>query len=137
MIPEGPYAATIIIEAFGVPKPKGSMKHVGRGRMVESVKGSTKWKDAVKKAAVAVMADQPPLEGPIVASIVATMPRPKSRKGLLPITRSSGDLDKLVRNCLDAVSKVAIVDDSQVVLLCATKRYGDRIGVKIMLTVGT
>lgn len=41
------------------------------------------------------------------------------------------DLDKLVRNCLDALSGIAYRDDSQVCSILATKVYGENQGVEI------
>jgi crossover junction endodeoxyribonuclease RusA len=55
-----------------------------------------------------------------------------------PSTRSSGDVDKLARAVLDALTGVAFEDDSQVVHLTASLNYrpegaGVRIGVGPML----
>lgn len=51
-----------------------------------------------------------------------------------PITRSSYDVDKLARNCLDALTLARIInDDSQVVTLIATKEYSERPGVQISI----
>ena len=55
-----------------------------------------------------------------------------------PSTRSSGDVDKLTRAVLDALTGVAFVDDAQVVHVTASKNYrpegaGVRIGVGPML----
>lgn len=53
---EAPAGANpLVITVYGQPKSKGSMRHIGRGRMVEQVEGSKDWRVAVKEAARAEM----------------------------------------------------------------------------------
>ena len=124
-----PRTAALTVTAYGHPAPQGSKRHIGRGRMIESSKRLPDWRDAVTEAArkAVAAADLEPLDGPLVAEITVTVPRPKSApKTRLswPQTRSSGDLDKLVRGILDALDQGdAIADDSRVVELTARKVY--------------
>lgn len=132
----GQPAANLVITVHGQPKPKGSLKHVGHGRLVEQVAGSKPWRtdvaDATRKALLAahigkVPIGRPPLEGPLLVDITHTVAKPKSapkRKVTWPITRSSGDVDKLARNTLDALTDAkAFGDDSQVLEVRSRKTY--------------
>lgn len=52
--------------------------------------------------------------------------KPKSSKTQFPVTRSSGDIDKLTRAALDAFTESGVFDDdSQVVKVVAEKYYTD------------
>lgn len=119
---------------FGVPKAKGSMKHVGHGRMVEQLAGSKPWREAVKWAALEAIAAREgtgdpfaTLSGPVVVEVVFCFAKPKSApksRRIWPITRSSGDVDKLLRNVLDALVDAAVMgDDSQVVKAVPEKAF--------------
>ncbi|MDP5184783.1 RusA family crossover junction endodeoxyribonuclease [Blastococcus sp. BMG 814] len=65
------------------------------------------------------------LEGPVSVSVVFTFDPPKSApksRRCWPVTRSSGDLDKLCRAVFDALTDAGVWrDDSQVVRLAASK----------------
>ncbi|RZU30472.1 endodeoxyribonuclease RusA [Blastococcus saxobsidens] len=65
------------------------------------------------------------LEGPVSVAVVFTFDRPKSApksRRVWPVTRSSGDVDKLLRAVLDALVDAGVMrDDSQVVRLTASK----------------
>lgn len=128
--------ADLVITVHGQPKPKGSLKHVGHGRLVEQVAGSKPWRTAVAEAARAAMlcgpgnsipVVLPPLTGPLLVDITHTVAKPKSapkRKVTFPVTRSSGDVDKLARNALDALTDAkAFGDDSQVLEVRSRKTY--------------
>lgn len=128
--------ADLVITVHGQPKPKGSLKHVGRGRLVEQVAGSKPWRIAVADATRGALLvshigkvpiHRPPLEGPLLVDITHTVAKPKSapkRKVTFPVTRSSGDVDKLARNALDALTDAkAFGDDSQVLEVRSRKTY--------------
>lgn len=123
---------------WGNPKPQGSMKHIGRGRMIHQP-DMLDWRFQVTNAARKAMDDRLPLEGAIVADLMFTVPRPKSlpKKVTLPTRRP--DIDKLARAVLDAlVYGGCIGDDSQVITLNAHKLYAtaDKLpGVSVLLTV--
>lgn len=119
---------TIAIVAYGQPKPKGSLRHVGNGRMVEQLVGAKPWREAIKFAALAKRPECM-ITGPVMVWAWITVAKPASapkRRRTWPITRSSGDIDKHARNILDALVDAAIMrDDSQVVELRMIKTYPD------------
>lgn len=131
---EPPAAAGLTFVVHGSPKAKGSMRHVGHGRMVEQLAGSKPWREAVKWAALQAIAGREgtgdpfaTLSGPVVVEVVFSFAKPKSapkNRRTWPITRSSGDVDKLLRNLLDALVDAAVLgDDSQVVRAVPEKAY--------------
>ena len=117
---------------LGRPRPKGSMRHVGHGRMVEQVDNAD-WRVDVKAAAAAAITDhglaRPVFSGPVGVHIALAVPRPKSApktRRIWPVTRSSGDVDKHARLILDALTDVGVwADDAQVVHLVVYKDYAD------------
>lgn len=124
----------IIFFVEGVPAPQGSKRHVGDGRLIESSRQVGPWRDTVRRAATEVMADRPPIDGPVYLVQVFALPRPKSHYGT---GRNSGqikrgapsrppvrpDLDKLARAVGDALTGICYHDDAQIVNLCAAKYY--------------
>ena len=112
----------ITIKVYGIPAPQGSKRYVGRsksgrGILVESSKKVAPWRLAVKAAALAVMQDSDPLDGPLIAAMVFTMPKPKSapkRRQIAPDRMP--DLSKLIRCTEDALTDAGVwVDDARVV----------------------
>lgn len=93
----------------GSPKTKGSMRVVNnrRGVLTESVAGSTRWRQLVAysvageiRVARALRGDIPPtwpLTGPVFVELAFSVPA-------IPTAARAGDLDKLARNVLDALS---------------------------------
>ncbi|MFD6565341.1 RusA family crossover junction endodeoxyribonuclease [Micromonospora profundi] len=116
----------IRIEVVGEPKPKGSLKHIGRGRMAEQVEGSKTWRQRVAWAG-RQQHHGDALNEPAEVSFDIRVPVPKSAPKRLitwPATRSSGDVDKHLRNLLDAlVDGGVLVDDSRVVRVSGGKRH--------------
>jgi len=119
----------LVIVAYGQPKPKGSLRHVGHGRMVEQLGGSKPWRVAVCEATRTTMdrTFSPILlalrAAPLHVEATITVAKPKSapkRRQTWPVTRSSGDADKHARNLLDAITDAGLInDDSQVVEVAA------------------
>ena len=114
--------------------PQGSKSPVGRGIMMDAGKRVKPWRDAVRIEANKVVNEL--IEEPVHVDLVFWFHRPKSHlnaKGELkqsapkfPTTRNKGDIDKLCRSTLDALTLSAIADDSQVVSLEARKYYCDK-----------
>lgn len=112
--------------------PKGSKRHVGGGRMVESSK-YLPWfhNEIVYNAELAAeAAGWDTVMGPVVVRLEFEMQRPRSHEKLTSppryvTNRARGDIDKLQRAVLDALTEAAVwYDDSQVVEVHASKRYG-------------
>jgi len=100
--------------------PQGSKRHVGHGRMIESSKRVAPWRAAVIAEAQRHAHDL--LAGPVGVSVQFILPRPKNARGIISAARRIGDLDKLCRSTLDALSDVIYRDDCQVVDIRASKR---------------
>jgi crossover junction endodeoxyribonuclease RusA len=123
------------ITVYGKPITQGS-KIRTRWSMRDS-NGATllPWRDNVRAAAV--NADDPFGEAPVSVAIGFTFARPKGHFGTgrnagrlnpsappYPSSHTIGDIDKLVRACLDALTDAGVWnDDSQVVHLNARKKW--------------
>lgn len=121
----------LIIRPQGIPIPKGSMRHVGNGRMVDQTK-TKPWMKAIRTAALTEaqnMGITEMIDVPVAVFIEFYFPRPAAAKNrLYPHKRSVGDIDKLSRAVLDALQPTKtergiLTDDSIVVDLAAYKRY--------------
>lgn len=135
----------ITLQVPGTPKPKGSLKCIGRRGKVAHVliedagEQLTTWRERVTYAARQAKTTYP--KGtPVSVYIDFYIPRPLSHHSTVPprnkilpryleaqpVTRSSGDLDKLTRTILDAITDGGLLDDdSQVVELIVRKYYAD------------
>jgi Holliday junction resolvase RusA-like endonuclease len=114
----------IEIVAYGLPAPQGSKSFKGmvngRAVMAESSKKVKPWRQDVKAAAEVWRAENrmpAPLDGPLVVSMVFTMPKPASapkRRRTWPDRMP--DLSKLLRSTEDALTDAGLwVDDARVV----------------------
>lgn len=129
----------MMIKVFGVPAAKGSMKCIGargvRGHQLVEVNAKKigPWRKTITDAGRAAVERYGPISGPIVLSVVFTVPRPPSvplSKRAWPITRSSGDGDKALRLVFDALDDAGMYgDDAQIVMGSFTKAYPDTPGV--------
>lgn len=122
-------APGISVTVYGLPAPQGSKRHVGNGVMIESSKKVKPWRQDVKQAAldaVATTTDWTPLDGPLVASMVFTFPRPQGhyrtgrnahllRDSAPPRPDRTPDLSKILRSTEDALTGVVWKDDARVV----------------------
>lgn len=118
---------TIVTETFvpGQPKTKGSMRGVGGGNMIESVAGSTRWRmlvaERVRRDRAQRQLDVPSAR-PVGVRLVFWVEPPVSLIGTERAATATwigaGDVDKLARNVLDALTDArAYADDNQVVRL--------------------
>lgn len=135
--------STESIEFFvpGSPAPQGSKKafrnqHTGRIQMTESSKALGPWRERVALASHLAMGGGALLDVAVVVNLEFVLPRPKSapRRSTPPATKRNGDIDKLARSVLDAITGVVVVDDAQVVTLHAAKRIaeiGETAGARI------
>lgn len=126
---------TLPILAFdveGTPIPKGSMRHIGNGRMKDQTNVKP-WMKTIRQAALleAGIKGVGLIEVPVSVVVMFHFPRPVAAKNrLYPHKRSVGDIDKLSRAVLDALQPTktepgVLADDSLVVDLLAFKRYAD------------
>lgn len=127
----------------GLPVTQGSKSAIvvkGATPRAVVVEGKTKkgrdsfhaWRVAVAQEARHV-ADHVTTD-PVIVALEFTMLRPKSHpksRRTWPTGARSGDVDKLARAVLDAITGVIVADDSQVVGLSVTKRYGTRPGLHV------
>lgn len=123
----------LAVRVTGLPAPKGSMKCIGgRGKVrhqlvADNAPAAKAWHERVVAAGEALLREAGgPLDGPLSVEITFTVPMPASvpRSRLWPITRSAGDVDKLVRLVLDGLTDSGVWrDDSQVVELTTRKCY--------------
>ncbi len=159
---DAPLDEALVITAYGTPVTQGSIRSLGAGRpsVHSNAKRLKPWRVTVKEAALDAMVDaltdeDPqwpwPLDGPVAASLLFCFARPAGHYGTgrnsgqvrpgapsYPANKGSGDIEKLVRACFDALTDAALWhDDSQVVKQQADKLYVgdedalDRPGVRI------
>jgi Holliday junction resolvase RusA-like endonuclease len=116
--------AELLLMTFcpGAPKTKGSMRirNAKTGTMTEAVAGSTHWKRLMAKQFGEQRHQPEPWPGPVQVSAVFYLPRADV------ISVRAGDIDKLARNALDALTDAKIyTDDVNVVDLDLKKRPAD------------
>lgn len=132
----------------GTPVTQGSKapfinRQTGRAGMREiHASGLAAWRNAIAteaRRAVELIdplgTDYPTGHEAFVVALTFGLQRPASapkRTRTWPIGARSGDVDKLARAALDAVTGVVLSDDSQVVGLSVTKAYG-RPGLRMQL----
>ncbi len=104
-------ARSVSFRVLGDPATKGSLKP-GRGKLRNDNPREATWSAQVAWAARQAMNGDPMLTGPIKVGLLFHMPLPETPTYDYPVV---GDLDKLVRSVLDAMSKIVYVDDKHVV----------------------
>lgn len=109
----------------GNPRTKGSVGIQRGRRVVQAVEGSEHWAQMVQRAAELARARlaMPTLTGPVSVHVLYWL----DVADIAVKGPGSGDLDKLDRNILDALTKARVYgDDVQVVRIVAEKRRADR-----------
>jgi Holliday junction resolvase RusA-like endonuclease len=146
-------AASLHVTVSGRPVPQGSatiqrFNTAHRGTVVSSNKDRLlPWRNAVSIAANDAWGDHPPIDSPVSVALMFSFARPKAHYGagrnaavlkpsapVYPCGRGQGDIDKLARAVLDALSDAGVfTDDSRVVSLLADKVWSSdgREGVSI------
>lgn len=101
----------------------------GRVVVVEKRHGPLQaWRFAVAEAAKDTWKDRPLIDGPVELEVYFYIAKPASepkRRRTYPIKARSGDVDKLARAVLDALTGVIFKDDSQVRTLIVSKDWAD------------
>lgn len=126
---------TYSFAVFGTAAPQGSKRLLGKV-MVESSRRVHPWRSDVRSAAIQNKPALWGMAGPMQLDLVFWFPRPASHYGSKsgisylkadappePTSARVGDIDKLTRAVLDALTDVAYLDDRQVVQLEARKAY--------------
>lgn len=112
---------SISLRVYGDPAPKGSKRHVGGGRMIESSKKLPAWMAALKAASRRVGVAEA-IDYPVEVDMVFWLPRPKRPRFILPATKPDGD--KLARAVFDGMEGGGLLaNDSRVVDHSVRKRY--------------
>lgn len=116
----------------GKPITKGSMRHIGKGRVIpDTRKTLTTWVACIKHNLRQRYPDMIPVLKPegVVLHLDFTFRRPKSvRRELMTV---KPDVDKLARAVLDALSGMLYEDDAQVTELSIRKGYSLNPGCQI------
>lgn len=121
---------TLELTVYGRPAPQGSKRYLGKGGMIESSKLVKPWRDDVKAAAEALLADRRPwtaLDGPLVVRMVFTAARPRShyrtgrnahllRDGAPARPHGKPDVSKLLRSSEDALTDAGLWKDDALVV---------------------
>lgn len=119
----------------GEPKPQGSMRSVGKGRMIPDNPHMKKWRDHVQAQATQVWGGKDPLDQPVEVHAVFWLPSPKKPRFSVPAT--GYDTDKLQRAIGDALERGGVLrNDARITTWIADKRYAtaaDPAGVHITI----
>jgi crossover junction endodeoxyribonuclease RusA len=122
-----------------VPRPQGSKRHVGGGRLIEASPDLKPWREAIANAVFQAWeetGDSSPFTEAVEVQATFYLPRPKTVKRLLPAVMP--DLDKLQRSLGDGLSIncQALADDSLIVKWDARKLYAEdpsQVGVRVAI----
>mgnify|MGYP003111668144 FL=1 len=129
----------ILFNVIGHPAPQGSKNQFG----AESSQFVKPWRVDVRHAAINAMPADWPTDRAVSVNITFKFIQPKSHftsKGKpssswtkYPIGRNKGDIDKLCRSTLDALTGVLFDDDKQVVYLTAKRLWDRTAGASIFI----
>lgn len=115
----------LTFRVLGHPAPKGSKRHVGNGRMIESSKKLPAWMRAVTQEATKNRPSEP-IDAPVSVYMDFYLPKPKRPRYDVPAVKP--DVDKLARSILDGLEAAGVLtNDSRVTRLRATKHYASDI----------
>jgi len=134
--------------APGRPRTKGSLRHQGRGHMVEQVAGSGLWRRLIaEKLAFTLGQEQGqdgpvrkylPYVGPVSARAVFWFAGRVEGGDPYPVGRRYGDLDKLARNIGDAMTDAGVIADDSLIVGWELEKlwaYGDGLVEGVRLDV--
>ena len=118
----------------GTPVPKGRPRFRSMGNFVQTYTDSKTrdFEKTVAEASTQAMGASEPLKTPLKVFLQFTLPIPASvtKKRLksildgLEVHTKKPDLDNLVKATLDGMSEIVFDNDSQIVNISATKKYG-------------
>lgn len=115
---------TVSFYVLGNAAPQGSMKSVGKGRLISSSKFLPAWRKLIVEAAQAKHGyDWEPMDGALGVIVEFYLPRPKTTK-YKQFPAGTPDLDKLQRALGDALTIAGTIkDDARIVDWSAKKRW--------------
>jgi crossover junction endodeoxyribonuclease RusA len=118
--PQGP----LTFHIPGRPAAKGSMRHVGKGRLIPMSKHLAAWEAAIITAARAAAGPGwEPYDGPLAVHADFYLPRPKTTR-YPDYPAGTPDLDKLERALGDPLKTAGVyTDDARIVAWHATKNW--------------
>ena len=127
---------SVEFRVLGSPQPKGSARALldrdGRPFVVPDNSKSRVWERAVALVASRVKPEAP-LDQPLRLEVEFWLERPaKPKFAAAPAARI--DLDKLLRSTGDALTGLIYVDDSRIVEIAATKKWGPPLGAQIRVS---
>ena len=118
----------------GTPVPKGRPRFRSVGKFVQTYTDSKtrEFEAVVAEASSKAMGESDPLRTPLKVFLQFTMPIPASvtKKRLksildgMEVHTKKPDLDNLIKATLDGMSGIVFDNDSQIVNISATKKYG-------------
>lgn len=132
----------ITFRVMGKPEPKGSTRAFlpkGWKRPIVTADNPAGKEWAHRIEAVAHSLNEPPFAGPIAISLLFRMARPKSKPRRVVHHLTRPDLDKCVRQTLDALTGILFADDAAVITILARKVYAAEAsvpGVEITIAEG-
>jgi len=121
---------------YGTPVPQGSTRaFIPKGwnrPIITAANSKTKpWRQEIAGAAIKAMEWNSPINGPVYLRADFYFDKPKSTKKSVTHKTTKPDIDKLVRSVSDALTGVVFGDDSQIVQMDITKRFGSPARVEI------
>jgi crossover junction endodeoxyribonuclease RusA len=128
----------LAFRAAGIPSTQGNLRAVTPkgakfARIIDSRQDRIiPWRNAVQIAAAdAAGPTWQPIPGPVRVDLWFALTKPAGapkRRRTWPIGQRSGDVDKLARACLDAITDAGVIcDDAQVVELRVVKDYPEHV----------
>ena len=124
----------VMFTVEGKPVPKGRPRFARRGNFVStySPKITVDYELKASEAARQAMGSSEPLKTPVAAYIYITVPIPQSYSKKRSTACLDGlerpckkpDIDNIIKAFLDSMNGIVYDDDTQVVSLHSTKRYG-------------
>lgn len=131
-------SAQIMLRIPGPPTPKGRPRFTRQGRAYTPAKTKT-YEDEVAMLGKAAMKGQEPFRTPVAVYVRATFLTPASYSKTRTDACLAGyeqhikrpDLDNIVKAITDGLNGVVYHDDSQIVVLHATKMYGTAAMVEV------
>lgn len=117
-----------IAHIAGDPKPQGSKRYVGGGRVIEDNPGTRAWRQSAQLQLTTYRSRQlkEPIDEAVLVQAVFCLPRPKSVRSMLPTSKSSHDLNELCRALEDALEGAGVLkNDSRITTWHARKHYAE------------